>query len=156
MRKPLALTVKFSFIISMFISIFIVLGIQFIPYGHNHKNPPVTRELVWKSGEIRTLAKRGCFDCHSNETVWPWYSRVAPISWLVYRDVDAGRRVLNFSEWQDGRREGENATKINNEIAEGEMPPLMYRIVHPDARLTPGEKRQLTDGVTASFPLAGN
>jgi hypothetical protein len=78
------------------------------------------------------------------------------MSWLVYRDVDAGRKVLNFSEWQDGRREGENAAKINAEIAEGEMPPLVYRLIHPNARLTLDEKHHLTDGVTASFPLAVN
>jgi hypothetical protein len=152
MRKPSAGALKSSLIVS----ILILMGIQFIPYGHNHENPPVTREPVWKSKDIKTLAQRGCFDCHSNETVWPWYSRVAPMSWLVYKDVDSGRRVLNFSEWQDGRREGENAAKIKEEIAEGEMPPLMYRLMHPDARLTPDEKRQLTDGVTAGFPVAGN
>lgn len=156
MRKPLALTVKFSFIVSIYISIFVILGIQFIPYGHNNDNPSVTGEPIWKSKDIRELAKKGCFDCHSNETVWPWYSRVAPVSWLIHRDVDSGRKVLNFSEWQDGRREGENAAKIKAEIAEGEMPPLIYRLMHPNARLTPDEKRQLADGVTAGFPVAGN
>jgi hypothetical protein len=156
MRKPLALTVKFPFIVSIFISIFVFLGIQFIPYSHNHENPPVTREPIWKSKDVRALAKKACFDCHSNETVWPWYSLVAPMSWLVYRDVESGRRVLNFSEWQDGRREGENATKINNEIDEGEMPPTMYRFAHTDARLTADEKKQLTDGITATVPIAAN
>jgi len=152
MRKPSPGTLESSLIV--FVLIFI--GIQFIPYGHNHENPPVTREPGWKSKDVRELAKKGCFDCHSNETLWPWYGRVAPMSWLVYRDVDAGRKVLNFSEWQDGRREGENAAKINEEIAEGEMPPFMYRLAHPNARLTLDEKRQLTDGVAASFPLAGS
>jgi hypothetical protein len=152
MRKPLAVIIKISFIVS----ILIFMGIQLVPYGRNHENPPVNREPVWKSNDIRSLAKRGCFDCHSNETVWPWYSRVAPMSWLVYRDVDSGRKALNFSEWQDGRRDGENATKIKDEIAEGEMPPIMYRFIHSDARLTTDEKRQLTEGITAGFPIAGN
>ena len=152
MRKPLAVIIKMSFIVS----ILIFMGIQLVPYGRNHENPPVNREPVWKSKDVRALAKRGCFDCHSNETAWPWYSRVAPMSWLVYRDVDSGRKVLNFSEWQDGRREGENASKIKEEISEGEMPPIMYRFIHSDARLTTDEKRQLTEGITASSPIAGN
>jgi hypothetical protein len=85
MRKPLSVTVKSSF----FISILIFVGIQFVPYGQKNDNPPVTSESIWKSNDDRALAKRGCFACHSNETVWPWYSQVAPFSWYVRWDVDA-------------------------------------------------------------------
>jgi hypothetical protein len=63
---------------------------QAIPYGRGHSNPPVTKEPAWDSSRTRELAKRACFDCHSNETTWPWYSNVAPESWLIQRDVDAG------------------------------------------------------------------
>jgi hypothetical protein len=73
--------------------------IQLVPYGRDHTNPPVVAEPAWDSPQTRALAVRACFDCHSNETVWPWYSNVAPASWLVQRDVDDGRRRLNWSEW---------------------------------------------------------
>ena len=72
--------------------------IQLVPYGRSHKNPPVVQEPNWDA-QTRAIAKKACFDCHSNEVVWPWYSNIAPVSWLVQRDVDEGRRHLNFSEW---------------------------------------------------------
>lgn len=74
------------------------LLIQLIPYGRQHTNPPVVAEPAWDSPQTRDLAVRACFDCLSNDTVWPWYSNVAPISWLVQRDIDEGRQRLNFSE----------------------------------------------------------
>ena len=83
------------------LGIVVVMGllIQVIPYGHDHTNPPVVNEPNWDSPQTREITKRACFDCHSNETVWPWYSNIAPVSWLVYRDVSDGREHLNFSEW---------------------------------------------------------
>ncbi|HEX9078989.1 MAG TPA: heme-binding domain-containing protein [Desulfuromonadaceae bacterium] len=84
------------------------------------------------------------------ETAWPWYSRFAPASWLVQSDVDKGRRKLNFSDCKDGALKGERPDKIREEIAEGEMPPLQYRLAHPEARLSEGEKRQLIDGLAAT------
>ena len=125
--------------------------IQAIPYGRNHTNPPVVREPSWDSPATRALAKRACFNCHSNETVWPWYSHIAPASWLVQSDVDEGRSHLNFSDWHNGARKAENPDKIGSEISEGGMPPIQYRLVHPEARLTDAEKRQLIDGIKATF-----
>ena len=69
----------------------VLVLIQFVPYGRSHTNPPVTGEPKWSSARVRQLTKDACFDCHSNETTWPWYSNVAPVSWLVQRDVDSGR-----------------------------------------------------------------
>ncbi len=84
------------------------LLIQLVPYGRNHTNPPVLQEPNWDSPQTRALAQRACFDCHSNETEWPWYSHVAPVSWLVQRDVEEGREKVNFSTWgQGGAEEGE-------------------------------------------------
>ncbi|HEY5270864.1 MAG TPA: heme-binding domain-containing protein, partial [Anaerolineales bacterium] len=82
----------------------VVVGllIQLVPLPGRGNNPPVTSEPLWDSPQTRALAKRACFDCHSNETVWPWYSYVAPVSWLVYNDTMQGRRRLNFSEWNTG------------------------------------------------------
>src|ERR1700720_2261256 len=73
--------------------------IQLIPFGHTHTNPPATKEPPWNSPDTRASIPRACFDCHSNETTWPWYSHVAPVSWLVQNDVDGGRGHLNFTEW---------------------------------------------------------
>jgi mono/diheme cytochrome c family protein len=113
------------------------LLIQLVPYGKNHTNPPVSGEPAWDSPETRTLAQRACFDCHSNETIWPWYSNVAPVSWLVYRDVMEGREKLNFSEWGVSRQE--DLEEIIEVIREGEMPMPIYLIQHPEARLSAEE-----------------
>ena len=77
---------------------FLLLAIQFVPYGRAHTNPPVTAEPAWDSAETRELARRACFDCHSNETAWPSYTSISPASWLAQRHVNEGRRELNFSE----------------------------------------------------------
>jgi hypothetical protein len=121
--------------------IVMALGIQLIPYGHNHANPQVVSEPAWSIPEVRDLAKRACFDCHSNETVWPWYSNVAPLSWLAQWDVDQGRQELNFSEWDS--RSG-NTDEVVESVQEGEMPPWFYKMIHSSARLTPAEINQLT------------
>jgi hypothetical protein len=78
----------------------IALGIliQLIPYGHDHSNPPVKSEPAWESPATRALAHRACFDCHSDQTGWPWYSNLAPASWLLTNDVMEGRQRLNFSD----------------------------------------------------------
>lgn len=130
-----------------------LLFIQLIPYGRDHSNPPVISEPRWDSADTRALAKRACFDCHSFETAWLWYSRVAPVSWLVQYDVDEGRSELNFSDWRHGAREGERAGKIAKEVTEGEMPPLVYLLAHPEARLSEAEKRQLADGLRKTASL---
>jgi hypothetical protein len=72
---------------------------QVIPYGRSHSNPPVQAEPRWDSPATRDLAVRACYDCHSNQTTWPWYPNVAPVSWLLQRDVSGGRATLSFSEW---------------------------------------------------------
>ncbi len=123
--------------------IVLLVLIQFIPYGKDHSNPPVVSEPVWDSQQTRDLAKATCFDCHSNETVWPWYSNVAPVSWLLYRDVAEGRSRINFSDWQNSlvMEPGELASAVT----QGEMPPIQYLPMHPSARLSVAEKTQLAD-----------
>jgi len=131
------------------------LLIQLIPI-RPQPNPPVLSEPAWDSPGTRALAQRACFDCHSNETVWPAYSYVAPISWLVVHDTLDGRRQLNFSAWGDAKLSGRearelNPNKIRREISSGSMPPRIYLLTHPEARLTEGEKEQLIDGLIASL-----
>lgn len=118
--------------------------IQFIPFGRNHTNPPVQAEPQWDSPQTRALAKRACFDCHSNETRWPWYSNIAPVSWLVYLDTINGRNHLNFSEWNTQRGDLQEAIEA---IQEGEMPPFYYAIMHAEARLSAAEKQALIEGL---------
>jgi hypothetical protein len=129
----------------------VLLLIQVIPYGRNHVNPPVIKEPKWDSIATRDIVKRACFNCHSNETLWPFYSQIAPASWLVYHDVVEARVKLNFSEWQGGKREAENPGMIEAEVMAGEMPPFQYRIAHPEASLKSEERKRLVDGVKASF-----
>jgi hypothetical protein len=109
------------------------LLIQLVPYGRSHSNPPVTGEPEWDSPRTRALAVDACLSCHSNETKWPWYSNVAPISWLLQRDVDTGRAELNLSEWN---REQDEAKDAAESVAEGEMPPLRYTIFNSRARVS--------------------
>lgn len=121
-----------------------ILVIQLIPYGRSHANPPVTGEPTWDTPATRALAKQACFDCHSNETVWPGYASIAPVSWLVQHDVDEGRAVLNFSEWPRPQKEAKEAVEV---LREGEMPPAAYTLVHAHARLSAGERDQLAQGL---------
>jgi len=126
----------------------LVALIQLVPYGRDHSNPPVSAEPAWDSPATRELAKRACFDCHSNETAWPWYSHVAPVSWLVQRDVDEGRSKLNFSEWNRPQDEADEAAE---QVREGEMPMWIYLPTHPDARLSDADKQALIQGLEATF-----
>jgi hypothetical protein len=122
--------------------------IQFVPYGRAHDNPPVTQTVEWEGVRTEQLFDDACADCHSNETDWPWYSNVAPQSWLVQRDVDAGRADLNLSELD---REQEEIKDLIEVIADDEMPPLRYTFLHPEASLSNAEKQALIDGIARTF-----
>jgi mono/diheme cytochrome c family protein len=124
------------------------VAIQLVPYGRDHTNPPVTGEPAWDSPQTRELAKAACFDCHSNETVWPWYSNVAPISWRLQNHVDEGRSRLNFSEWGTREQETEHMVSL---VQEGEMPPWDFKLTHPEARLSDADTQALIDGLGKTF-----
>jgi mono/diheme cytochrome c family protein len=135
-------------LLAVFIVLFLL--IQLVPIGREHANPPVLSEPNWDSPATRDLAKRACFDCHSNETVWPWYSNVAPVSWLLNYDVVEGRQKMNFSEWAQGGSQDIN--EISEVLQEGEMPPFKYLLMHPEAKLTASERQALVDGLSNSLP----
>ncbi len=124
------------------------VAIQVVPYGRSHTNPAVVAEPAWDSPRTRELARAACFDCHSNETAWPWYTNVAPVSWLTQRHVDEGREQLNFSTWGRGEQETEHAARL---VQRGEMPPWDYLLLHPEARLSDADKQALIDGIVATF-----
>jgi mono/diheme cytochrome c family protein len=124
------------------------LLIQLVPYGRSHQNPAPGREPAWDAPQTREIAQRACFDCHSDLTVWPWYSNVAPVSWLVQRDVDEGREKLNFTQWGTREQEADEAAEV---VEKGEMPLPVYLITHPEARLSAAEKTQLVQGLQNTF-----
>ena len=128
------------------------VAIQLVPYGWQHSNPRVVSDAPWQDEAVAARARVACYDCHSNETRWPAHSYVAPMSWLVRRDVDAGRDELNFSEWEPDREDGEDAAEA---IAAGSMPPRRYLLVHPDAALSPDERRSLITALLAMDEAAG-
>ena len=112
-----------------------------------------SRKPKWNSPATRQLAVTACFDCHSNQTKWWWGTDVAPFSWLVYRDVQHGREILNFSEWGtalQGRRSSD-PQRLAESVLSGRMPPIQYWIVHWSAKLSGAQKQQLADGLVASL-----
>ncbi|MFO0728025.1 MAG: heme-binding domain-containing protein [Myxococcota bacterium] len=114
-------------------------------------NPPVTAD-IGAPQEIAALLRRACYDCHSNETVWPWYAQVAPVSWLLARDVNEGRRELNFSSW-DLVKPGSRGKKLKRAAKEArgrDMPPWFYLPMHPEARLSDAELATLTGWLDAA------
>jgi hypothetical protein len=124
-------------------------AIQLVPYGRDHTNPLTVQELKWNSPVTRNLAQDGCFACHSNLTTWPWYTSVAPLSWLTQRDVEEGRAKLNFSEWQ--RPQEVNLQEVVDAIRGKDMPPLQYRLIHKESRLSDAQRQQLERGLVASW-----
>ncbi len=127
----------------------LVVVIQLVPYGHDHTNPAVRKEPAWTSPATRELANRACYDCHSNQPFWPWYSQIAPVSWLIQNDVDRGRRRLNFSEWDQPQR-GARAGSVDRRIQRGSMPPWYYIVLHSQASLSDAEKQALVQGLDAT------
>lgn len=111
-----------------------LIGIQFIDVERT--NPVVTADLK-APGEIKEILIKSCYDCHSNQTEWPWYSYVAPVSWLVANDVAEGRKHLNFSDWEKfpGRKKEELKKEIWEEVRDDKMPMTIYTYTHPGAKL---------------------
>jgi len=133
----------------IFSLIALLIVIQFIPYGKDHQNPAVTSSPKWHSADTKELFMRACGDCHSNETKWPWYSKVAPVSWSVYHHVIEGREHFNVSVWgQQKKNKGDEAVE---EVEEGEMPLFSYMLAHPEADLNKEEKALLIEGLRRTF-----
>ena len=130
------------------VGLVLFLLIQLIPYGRAHSNPAVVQEPTWDSPQTRELAMRACADCHSNETVWPWYSNIAPVSWVVTQHVNEGRSKFNFSEMNRSQRNADEAAGI---VKKGEMPPGYFKLMHKSARLSDEELSALITGLQATF-----
>jgi hypothetical protein len=124
----------------------VFLLIQLVPVDRS--NPPTTSEPKWSSPEARALVKEHCFQCHSNETEWPWYSYIAPASWLIKFDVVEGRGHFNFSEWDQNPGE---LSQMTRQINRGSMPPMQYTLFHPNSKLDAQQKQALIDALTTSL-----
>lgn len=134
------------------------IGLQLLPYG-KHSNPvaPVEQRFdrhLKVNAEVNALLRRACLDCHSNDTQWPWYSSLAPISWMMSADVERGRRVMNFSEWSSkaGRRPELAASMLMaacSTAKAGRMPRFPYSLLHPEAKLSPVDLQVLCDWTNA-------
>ncbi len=128
-------------------------------------NPPIApeREIyahLKVDPAVADVLTRSCNDCHSHRTVWPWYTQVAPASWLVVSDVVRGRKKLNFSEWSTYGREAQHKhlSEICKEVTEGEMPGVAYTLLHRNAKLTSADVASVcrwTESAGQSLAAAG-
>ncbi len=132
--------------IGLGLAILVGIGIQFVPVAGVGANPP-ERFKVDAPADVEAILRESCFDCHSNETRWPFYARLAPSSWLLIRDVKKGRAHMNFSEWGDSDEKERAIDKENSweEVEKGEMPPWFYLPMHPAARLNDQKKAVLKE-----------
>jgi hypothetical protein len=131
----------------LILATFVIIAVQFTPAVRS--NPPVQRERSFENQlhvtpQVAGILRRACMDCHSNETRWPWYSHIAPVSWAIARDVNRGRQVFNLSEWSTGP--GRNPAFAASMLAtmcvdarSGRMPRFPYSYAHPDAKLSKTE-----------------
>ena len=119
----------------------VLLAIQFVPVART--NPPIEAS-VEAPPEVTAILRRACFDCHSNETIWPPQAYVAPVSWLVASDVKEGRGELNFSRWGPDQVK-RTAKELQKEVEKKDMPPFLYLLAHPEAKLSTADRTALVD-----------
>jgi len=139
-RIPLQLWVR----LAVFVALLSFAGLQLVPVERT--NPPVKSDLS-APAEVKEILRRACYDCHSHETRWPWYSYVAPLSWWVVSHTEDGRADLNFSVWPtfDFESEAHALDDIWQQVSKGEMPLRSYTLVHRDAILTDSERELLLE-----------
>lgn len=127
-------------VLGAFVAAFV--GIQFVPVSAMEN--PASQPPLPEPPEVVNILRRACYDCHSHEVRWPWYSRIAPVSWLVARDVVEGRKGINFSEWPEDEDDRAFAREQTwDSVETGEMPLWFYLPVHPEANLTEADKAVL-------------
>lgn len=136
--------------ISLFVLLAVAIIIQFIGNELPENSNDLSKDLALSENapeEVKAILSKACYDCHSNQTTYPWYSYVAPVSWLVIKDVKEGREELNFSEWseQSKRRKVKILTEMAEEIEDKKMPLPIYTVTHRDAKLSDDEIAAITD-----------
>jgi len=130
--------------------IVVFLGMQFVQPART--NPPVdASKTMFATGkvpaDVRAILERSCADCHSHATVWPWYSNVAPVSWLLADDVEHGRKQVNYSVWGNytPKRAEHKLEEICEQVEQGDMPPTEYTLLHRSAKLSDADRRRLCE-----------
>lgn len=120
----------------------VLVGVQFIPVQRTN---PSEHGRFDAPAEVQAVLRRACYDCHSHETRWPWYSQIAPVSLWIARDIKEGRREVNFSVWEkyDERRRTRKLKEIASEVDKGSMPPWYYVPLHPDAKLSAADRQRV-------------
>jgi hypothetical protein len=128
--------------IALVVVVILLLVIQVVPVDRS--NPPVESPLALPA-DVEAVVRQSCFDCHSNETSWPWYSYVAPVSWQVASHVEHGRKALNFSTAGALPEKGRDWIRMEcwHEVDEGHMPIASYLWLHPDAKPTDEDRAVL-------------
>ena len=137
------------------ILVLILVILQFIPVERD--NPPVTGEIT-AGPEVMGVLKRSCYDCHSNETRWPWYAYVAPVSFLIAHDVEEGREHINFSAWSSypEAKQRKIADEMLEEVGQNDMPLPMYLLLHSDAELSGIDRQTLKEWVNKTYGITVN
>ena len=136
--------------ITLYVILALIIIIQFIPAGWPETKTTHENDLLYNNQvpePVATMLRTSCYDCHSYETKYPWYSHVAPVSWLVARDMREGLKELNFSEWESQSKmdKAKNLDDLIDEVKEGDMPMPIYTFIHRDAKLTDEQRQQLAD-----------
>jgi heme-binding protein len=144
-KKGLKILKWFALVVAV-----IFIGLQFVRQART--NPPVDpSQTIYArlqvTPQVAAILDRSCQDCHSNTTRWPWYSNVAPVSWLVIDDVNEGRSHLNLSEWGklDNRRAAKRLEEICEEVEDGAMPLPSYTWIHRSGKLSPEDVKTLCE-----------
>ncbi len=137
---------KLKWVLALLLAAFLLLQLT----NPARTNPPVVSDMMATSPpppQIAAMLHAACYDCHSHETKWPWYSRLAPMSWLIADDVNDGRNNLNLSKWPADQpdRAARKLGMMSDAIGDGQMPPTKYTAIHADARLTASQQQELTD-----------
>jgi hypothetical protein len=137
-----------KWILIAIVGIFVV--IQFIPSNRPEVIEDNPSDLIFNNtipDSVSMLLQAACYDCHSNQTKYPWYAHVAPVSWLVARDTRIGREHLNFSDWETFSKmdKAKQLGDIVDEVEDGTMPMPIYVLMHPEAKLTIEQRELLAD-----------
>ncbi|MFD2200819.1 heme-binding domain-containing protein [Shivajiella indica] len=147
---------KRYYILGLLLLVF--LGIQLVPselpeVKANNPGDIIQSGLV--NQDVAALLKKSCYDCHSNESVFPWYSHIAPSSWLVAKDIREGREELNFSEWEnyDMMKKLSLLDDIAIAVKEGEMPMQIYLLMHPSSKLDENQRQSIIDWAEESMDI---
>lgn len=124
--------------------------IQFFPTTDNISNEVPNTDVIQHRqapSHVTTLVQNACYDCHSNNTKYPWYDKVQPLAWILEKNIENGKRELNFNEFEtySRKKQQEKFEEIIEMVEENEMPLTSYKILHSEGRLTSAERKQITD-----------